>query len=336
MAAPRTEKCSLCGSAAHLVAESAPGYQEGRNYTIYECEGCLSSFASPLASDDSIYGRIYKNIQSVPGYNRYYRYAHEVLKQKKALDYLSRQEESYWAVARHLRKRRSIEEQAKYPGGRMRVGIFCLRIGEGRIYMSPEWIFPRKQSPGHLGTMVPTMPHKTLKDLKAQGHHYDLIIMNQLIEHLPDVHAFFSEALDLLSPSGELILTIPNKSAYPNADWDSDLPPVHLWWFGEDAMRYLARHYGCDIRFVDFQPFYKSFLRIKPPNTPIMSRRSVFDVQGAPLDPQYLPPVNRLRRILEGTKVMSLLSRVRVVVKNKDRWDGPRGQICAAVMRRTR
>jgi len=71
----------------------------------------------------------------------------------------------------------------------------------------------------------PYYAEKTLGDLKAQATRYDMVIMNQLIEHLPDVHPFLDEALGLLTEGGELIVTTPNKSAYPGAIWETDLPP---------------------------------------------------------------------------------------------------------------
>src|SRR6185369_8216263 len=95
-----------CGQAVHQPGAIAPGYQLGNFYVINECEGCMSSFAAPLEIDDSLYDLIYANARYAPGYNRYFSYAQAVLKQGNPLDYLSRQEESYWAVARHVKARR--------------------------------------------------------------------------------------------------------------------------------------------------------------------------------------------------------------------------------------
>ncbi|GFE58594.1 bifunctional 2-polyprenyl-6-hydroxyphenol methylase/3-demethylubiquinol 3-O-methyltransferase UbiG [Geobacter sp. AOG1] len=330
--AKMSENCSLCGHAVHVVTESAPGYQEGPKYTIYECEGCFSSFASPLAVEDAIYGHIYDNIQHVPGYNRYYHYAHEVLNQKRALDYLSRQEESYWAVARHLRERRNAEGRLTILEVGCGMGYFTYALSQDGFSVTGVDISPQAVA-WALENYGPYYANKTLEELKAQSQRYDAIIMNQLIEHLPDVHAFISEVLSLLTPNGELIVTTPNKSAYPDGTWETELPPVHLWWFGEEAMKCLAKRHNCTIAFVDFEPFYTTFYRRKIPGSPLLSRQSIFDADGKLSVSQCLRPVTPLQRIMEQSGFLALLRKIRSVMVTNDRWLGAQGPICAAVLR---
>lgn len=331
----KTEICSLCGQTARVVVESAPGYQEGQTYTIYECESCFSSFVSPLAVEYSIYEHIYKKIKNVPGYNRYFRYAHEVKNQKHALDYLSRQEETYWAVAQHLRKRRSRE-------GRLKI----LEVGCGSGYLTYALAQDGFTVTGvdisshaiawaleHYG---PHFANITMQELKVQGQKYDAIIMTELIEHISDPHAFISEALTLLSFGGELILTTPNKSAHPGAQWETELPPVHLWWLGEMSMRYLAQSHNCTITFIDFEPYYRFFFKVKMPYTPIHSRKPFFDAQGKLLVSRTLPPVTTLRRMLDNNGILLLLRGIRTVASGKERWRGTRGPVCAAVLRHSK
>lgn len=327
--------CTLCGQSIHVVTESIPGYQQGQTYVIYECEGCLSSFASPLKVEDSIYGLIYKNIQQVPGYNRYYQYAHDVLKQMKALDFLSRQEESYWAVAQHLQKRKNAGDILKILEVGCGMGYFSYALAQDGFEITGVDVAPEAVAWAieHYG---PYYANKTLQELKERGDSYDTIIMNQLIEHLPDVHAFVSDALALLAPGGELILTTPNKSAYPDAKWETELPPVHLWWFGEHAMRYLADRYACSITFIDFEPFYNFFFRIKTSGTPMSSRGPVFDTQGRLLADQSTPMESRFRSVLEQVGILSAYRGIKAITFNKYRWQGSRGPICACILRRPR
>jgi SAM-dependent methyltransferase len=335
MAFPRDVTCFLCGESANIVNESAPGYKEGQAYSICECNGCFASFASPLAVDDSIYGNIYNNIQNVPGYNRYFRYAYEVLNQKWALDYLSRQEESYWAVAGHLRKRRTVEKQLNILEVGCGMGYFTYALANDGFTVTGVDISSQAIA-WALEQYGPYFTNKTLQDLRAEGNRYGAIIMNQLIEHIPDLNAFIAEAIALLSPEGELIITTPNKSAFPDAVWETDLPPVHLWWFGEESMRYLAQRYYCSIRFIDFEPYYDNFCQIKSPITPICNRQSILNAQGILLLSQPLPPVTPLRRLLERTGILELLRKIKIFIKGTERWRGTRGSVCAAVLRRTR
>ena len=54
------------------------------------------------------------------------------------------------------------------------------------------------------------------------------------------------------SSSRPVVATTPNRDASPaDAIWDTDLPPVHLLWFGSTAIREVARRAGCDVTFLD-------------------------------------------------------------------------------------
>ncbi len=333
MTTPNHEQCPLCGSGVHVVTDTATGYQQGMTYTILECEGCRSSFASPLEVSDEIYARIYANVANVPGYNRYDRYAREVLARRRPLDYLMAQEESYWAVASHLRQRRGGGERLSVLEVGCGMGYFTHALAQDGftvtgVDISSEAVSWAREQYG------PYYACTTLGELRARGERYDAIIMNQLIEHLPDVHGFLAEAVSLLAPGGELLVTTPNKSAYPDAAWETDHPPVHLWWFGEEALTYLAERHGCTVSFIDFSPFNAAYLRPKLPPVPPADKRPVFDARGELLSSQPLPPISPLRSLLERSGIMDFLRAVRSGFVTDNRWEGPRGPICAAVLRR--
>ncbi|OGW33760.1 MAG: hypothetical protein A2X58_05815 [Nitrospirae bacterium GWC2_56_14] len=329
------ERCRLCGGTSHRLVGAAPGYQENRTYTICECESCLASFAFPLEADDALYGHIYRNIRSVPGYNRYYRYAYEVLAWQRPLAYLIRQEESYWAVARHLRTRRAAGTAPSVLEIGCGMGYFTHALAEDGFSVTGVDISSQAiaWARDHYGNRYETA---TLGDLKARRTKYDAIIMNQLVEHLPDINGFIAEALELLSRDGELIITTPNKSAFPDADWETDLPPVHLWWLGEDAMKHLAKQHACELVFMDFSTFYDSCVRPRLQATPVASRKPVLDAQGSVLHGQELPPLGGFRRVLERTGALDILRRTRAEMSGCVRWHGARGPIIAAVLRRLR
>jgi SAM-dependent methyltransferase len=280
-----------------------------------------------------LYDHIYENIRFVPGYNRYYYYAIEVLRQKHALAYLSHQEESYWAVAHYLKAARKRAGEMKVLEVGCGMGYFTYALARSGydvrgVDLSPKAIVWASEQYG------PYYANRTLSELLAEGSRYDVVIMNQVIEHLPDVLGFLAKALRLLSPEGELILTTPNKSAYPASVWESDLPPVHLWWFSEESMRYLAKCHGCTVSFVDFSPFTKAHFRVKEPSQPLPERQPVFDERGSLIMRQGLGREGPVKRLLERAGALEVLRAARAALTGKDRWRGPRGPIIAAVMRR--
>lgn len=328
------EMCRLCGQVVHSVSTMVPGYQLGQTYTIFECNSCLTSFATPLEADDALYDLIYSNIRSVPGYNRYYGYAHEVLKQRNPLAYLSRQEESYWAVTHHVSARETAGETVKVLEVGCGMGYFSYALRQSGfnvtgVDLSPTAVAWARE---HYGPYYECTSLQTLKD---QGEQYDVIIVNQLIEHLPDVHLFIAETLSLLSPTGEILLTTPNKSAYPEAEWETDLPPVHLWWFGEKAMTEIAQKHCCQVSFIDFTEFYSTFPRLKSPRTHLMDRQAVFDEQGGLLSKQTIPPPSTWRNVLERIGLLNILRRWKVSLLQEETWQGTCGPICACVLRPT-
>jgi SAM-dependent methyltransferase len=81
---------------------------------------------------------------------------------------------------------------------------------------------------------------------------YDYVISTEVIEHIDDPSGFMGAILSLLKPGGKAIITTPGKSAYPDdIIWASDLPPVHLWWFSEESIKYIASQLNASVKFID-------------------------------------------------------------------------------------
>jgi 2-polyprenyl-3-methyl-5-hydroxy-6-metoxy-1,4-benzoquinol methylase len=291
------ESCLLCASGVKIRHAAQPGYRLGSTFRILHCPTCDTSFAHPMAVDSSIYDAIYANPDQISGYDRYARYAQAVLEVPDPLAYLAESEDVYWAM-------RSCVEGLK-PGARI------LEVGSGLGYMTYALLKAGHDVTGMDVSKVAVDnatarygPHYQEADLAVwsveKAGQFDMVLMAELIEHLPDPLTFMRMAAQLLRPGGRLVVTTPNKSHYPAwMLWESDPPPVHLWWFSETSMRRFAQQLGLGIDFVDFTPFNRdhpvpALPRIIMPDQPTQGAK--LDEQNRPLPAEALQRAERSRR----------------------------------------
>jgi 2-polyprenyl-3-methyl-5-hydroxy-6-metoxy-1,4-benzoquinol methylase len=238
-----------------IIADTHPGYQDEFCYRILECEYCDLQFADPMIVPPELYESIYANADRLPGYHRYCRYRDLVQSSGKPLDWLAAQDTAYWFIRSEL--------TALPPAARI------LEIGSGLGYLtysinaagynitgidiSIDAVTKAKATFGDLYL------HKDLSVLAAEEPaSFDAVIMTEVIEHVPDPRAFLGTAASMLKTSGQIILTTPNKSdSLLGTCWNTENPPVHLWWFSETTMRRLAQMNGLSIRIGDFTPMYR-------------------------------------------------------------------------------
>jgi 2-polyprenyl-3-methyl-5-hydroxy-6-metoxy-1,4-benzoquinol methylase len=288
--------CPLCGGEVRAREARQPGYCLGTEFRIMACGGCGAAFAEPMAVDPAIYDAIYGNPEQIAGYDRYVRYARMVLDAADPLGLLAGSEDVYWAI-------RACVERA----GR---GARILEVGSGLGYLTYAL---RKAGYDALGMDVSKVAVENalerygafyqeadLEDWSVrQAGSYDLVIMTELIEHLTDPLQFLGLAAKLLKPGGRIVLTTPNKSYYPDgAFWETDAPPVHLWWFSERSIEALARRLGLAAEFLDFAPFNREHgvpeTRIANPGRP--SYGALLDESRRPLPPAVLKRMEHERR----------------------------------------
>ena len=85
---------------------------------------------------------------------------------------------------------------------------------------------------------------------------FDFAILLETIEHVADPKAFLAAVTRFLTPNGSLLVTTPNRDAHPHdAQWRTDLPPVHLFWMTEAAVTEVASEIGYTAELVDFSEF---------------------------------------------------------------------------------
>jgi SAM-dependent methyltransferase len=234
-----------------------PGYVHGGHFDVVDCEACGTAAALPQTVPPGLYESIYSHAHAIPSYGRYQRYADEVEGKSDALAYLADQEEAYWAVAELVAERPT-------PGRALRV----LEIGCGLGYLTYALHRAGFDATGleHSSRAVETAerrfgPHYvcgTLEEYAAgRGPCFDLVILTEVLEHVPAVVPLLEQAVALLTEDGALLVTTPNRSFYDRQVlWETDLPPVHLWWFGRRSIELLAGRVERSVRFLSLAPFY--------------------------------------------------------------------------------
>ena len=246
--------CGLCGATGLRATVQLPGYQEGNTYNIYDCLNCGTAMAAPLCSLTTIYQMIYTQPEQIPGYSRYAEYAHEIKKQTHPLKYLESQEECYWAIAEALRKSaRSAQAQILEVGCGLGYLTYALRrsgyLNVLGIDLSASAIAAARSRYGDYYQVADVAVFST-----ESPQTFDAIVVSEVIEHLESPIIFLRALRASLKPNGFLICTTPNRDfgGWSQQPWATELPPVHLWWFGESSMNMLARRCDMTVSFIDF------------------------------------------------------------------------------------
>jgi len=94
-----------------------------------------------------------------------------------------------------------------------------------------------------------------IESLPPEWGNFDFAFSTEVIEHIPDPHAYFEALTPRLAPGALLYLTTPDAGHWrvPRnfPDWDQVFPPHHILYFTKDSMtRFLDRHGFDVIRFV--------------------------------------------------------------------------------------
>jgi SAM-dependent methyltransferase len=238
--------CPTCDEPGTTVSGRFDGYIEGYQVAIVECGRCGLRYADRLDVPGTLYESIYRHAAVLPGYDRYARYARAVTRSADPLATLAGAELPYRFAADAVKL---------LPGDATVIDLGC---GEGYLTyalrragfscvgvdLSQTVVDRARRRFGHDDWFA--TPDE-LAESRA-----DLVIALELIEHVPDPVGFLRDAKGLLRDGGTIVMTTPNRDASPaDAIWDTDLPPVHLLWFGQKAITEVARMAGCDVAFLD-------------------------------------------------------------------------------------
>ena len=91
----------------------------------------------------------------------------------------------------------------------------------------------------------------SLYDKPFENVSFDLIVLNQVIEHIPDPGKAMDELKKRLNPNGRLILVFPNRSSIwqrlSGLKWINWHVPYHLHHFDATGFRLFAQRHGYSI-----------------------------------------------------------------------------------------
>lgn len=100
--------------------------------------------------------------------------------------------------------------------------------------------------------------YQSLDQIQSNGEKFDLIICNNVLEHLLDPINFFGRFNELLTPDGVARIQVPNDNSYLQRNAvDKDLAPDLFWvaptehmsYFTQDSLKNLAT--SCGLKVVD-------------------------------------------------------------------------------------
>ena len=305
-------ECIICNKNAKIVLEEFHGYIEDQNFNIYHCSFCNTSFAWPQKVDNKIYNYIYSMAEVVPGYNRYAMYAKVIKIKKNALSYLAGKEAMYFAVKEILKQNTDKSQKILEVGSGL--GYLTYAIArEGYnirgLDISMDAIEKAEKQFGKYYICEDVYQYAL-----ANNGKFDVVILTEVIEHVPDPSGFSNVLLDLLKPGGKIIISTPNKSAYPRHEyWHTELPPVHLTWFSEDSFQVISQQKGLSLSLFDFTRFNKKhfdFTRFKYYERYKERHKIVptLNAKGKVLEPRSLIPHNSFSRLT--TNLKSLLKSI--------------------------
>jgi 2-polyprenyl-3-methyl-5-hydroxy-6-metoxy-1,4-benzoquinol methylase len=276
------QKCLLCGKDATLKSTNKVGYQEPDTFHIWHCLHCNTAFSMPRVNTDNLYELVYKHAENISGYNNYLNLYKDVKTKKKPLRYLISKNLAFWSII-HVLKKKKIRKTATILEVGAGYGYFTYALHEAGynavgLDISKEAIDKALQSFGN---------YYVREDIFNYAETYpesvDIIILTEVIEHVENPMEFIRALAKLLKKGGYTILTTPNKSFY-QADviWSSANPPMHLWWFSEDSMAYIAQELNLSLEFVNFSESYQARMG-KWSNAPI-EYPYILDISGNPID----------------------------------------------------
>ncbi len=261
--------CPVCGRASKVITEPFEGYVEGWVTMLAVCEECQLTFSTRRDAPENMYESIYSNAGRIPGYDRYVRYASGVMRVREPLAWLASMEDPYLVAKTWLESRSELGSILELGSG---FGYFTYALRASGYSAVGLDISDEAVSAARSRYRDPTAFYgpEAIAALSPKG--FDVVIALEVVEHVADPVSFVQHAMSYVKPGGALVLSTPNRDAFDSSTiWESDVPPVHLTWFGSVSMASLAKRVDADLELIDVRqqseavlPLAGSSTRLEP------------------------------------------------------------------------
>ncbi len=254
---PRQETvfCDLCGSRDFVLKYTARNTEFNEPFRLVECTNCSLVYLNPRPTKAEI-GKYY------PQENYY---AYQDLDderwdnfRQKVKNFILESQPGYsknWQLLRSLIWsvfKRSLMIQTPFiPGGRI------LDVGCGNGYFL-KWM--KEHGWETYGVEISnsacqiaekngiTVFNGELRGARYPSNYFDVVTMNQVLEHVYSPRAYFREIKRILKPNGLLIACVPNFNSFEShlfgSNWLALEVPRHLYFFTPQTLTALAQSEG--------------------------------------------------------------------------------------------
>jgi 2-polyprenyl-3-methyl-5-hydroxy-6-metoxy-1,4-benzoquinol methylase len=150
-----------------------------------------------------------------------------------------------------LRRKEMLQKDTSVLDVGCSTGMF-LRVLKDLGYQNLLGVDVSKEQVDHCKNVNQIRAYRTMAEIPS-GELFDLVSLYAVLEHVPNPSEVLSQASQLLSHNGRLIVDVPNyRSVYrvlTGKKWLWLIPPVHLQYFSPRSMEKLAKSCGLEVEY---------------------------------------------------------------------------------------